>query len=107
MSGPQNAVVGDVDSPMTLPETKVPEEVLTEEKKMAKYSKSAEFKRLKEFMEARIKFYQQYYPSGQRVQDIPDEERGKYWQAACIVVTEFENILSEYDQASSAVDDAR
>lgn len=107
MNGAQNAIVGDQDLPTTLPETQVPEAALTDEKKMAKYSKSAEFKRLKDFMEARIKFYQRFYPSGQRVQDIPDQERGAYWQAACIVITEFENVLSEYDLAREAVENAR
>lgn len=105
MSGAKNAIVGDQDLPTALPETVVPESVLTLEKSMAKYSKSAEFKRLKEFMEARIEFYQRYFPSGQRVQDIPEGERAVYWQAACIVVSEFENILADYAQARAAVED--
>ncbi len=103
MSGPQNAIVGDQDSITNLPSTQVPEAELVEEKKMAAYSQTAEFKRLKEFMEGRIKFFQRYFPSGQRVQDLPEDERAAYWQAACVITTEFENVLSEYQRAWEAV----
>jgi hypothetical protein len=105
--GAQNAVVGDQDLPTSLPVTEVPEQALVDEKKMAKYSESAEFKRLKEFLEARIAFYQRYYPNGQPVQDLPAEERGPYWQAACIITKELENILAEYKQAREVVKGAR
>jgi hypothetical protein len=106
MYGAQNAVIGDQELPTNLPETEMPQGSLTEEKKMAKYSETAEFKRLREFMEERIKFFQQHYPSGQRVQDLPAEERAAYWQAACIVVSEFEGVLKAYDQAREVVADA-
>lgn len=105
MHGAQNAIVGDNDSITNLPETQVPEAALTEEKKMAKYSRSAEYQRLKEFLEARVKFYQRYYPNGQQVQDLPAEERAAYWQAACIITKELEGILEAYEQARIAVDD--
>jgi hypothetical protein len=105
MHGAQNAVVGDQDLPTVLPETQVPEEVLTEEKKMAKYSQSTEFKRLREFIEDRIKYFQRYYPNGQQVQDLPADERAAYWQAACVIVKEFEGILTAYDQARETVKD--
>jgi hypothetical protein len=106
MYGAQNAVMGDQDSPTNLPETEMPQESLVDEKKMAKYSETAEFKRLRVFIEDRIKFFQQYYPNGQRVQDLPAEERAAYWQAACIVVGEFEGVLKAYDQAREVVKDA-
>lgn len=119
MHGAQNAVMGDMDEPTVLPETKVPEESLTEEKKMAQYSKSSEFKRLREFLEARMAFYQRYLPNGQQVegdpldprkiaapQGIPVDQLGSYWLAACVIIKEFGNILGEYDRAHEAVKDA-
>jgi len=115
-SGAQNAVVGDLDESTMLPETQVPEDALTEEKKMAKYSESAEFKRLREFMEARVNFYQRYLPNGQQVegdpvrvglpQGVPAGQLESYWIAACIVIKEFENVLDEYDRAREAVKNA-
>lgn len=105
MTGPANAVMGDQDQPINLPETQIPQEYLTDEKKMATYSQTAEFKRLKEFMEARIQFYQRYFPNGQKVAELPAEERGAYWQAACVIIQEFENILAEYAQAREVVKD--
>lgn len=103
MHGPANAVVGDQDLVTNLPETQVPEAALVEEKKMAKYSQTEEFKRLKEFLEARVKFYQRYYPNGQQVQDLPAEERAAYWQAACIITKELEGVLEAYHQAQETV----
>ena len=109
MSGPTNAVMGDLDEPVNLPETTVPDEVLLEEQKLAKYSKTAEFKRLREFMEARIKFYQNYLPDGRPIKDVnlPNDVMATNWKAASIVVSEFTNILSEYDQAAEVVKDAK
>lgn len=114
MAGPANAIVGDNDSVTNLPQTQVPEAALTEEKKMAKYSQSAEFKRLKEFMEARIKFYQRFLPNGERVEGDPKDPRSPIgmptkgaelsdWKAACVIINEFENILREYSQAQETV----
>lgn len=121
MSGPQNAVMGEQDAPTNVPVTQVPEEVLAEEKKLAKYSQTAEFKRLKEFMENRVKFYQRYFPNGSMVEGDPKNDRpgvinmpagitqemmNVYWMAACIVTKEFENVLNEYAQAQEVVKNA-
>lgn len=114
MSGAQNAIVGDSDLPTNLPETTLPDNVLAEERKLAKYSRTAEFKRLKEFMEARVQFYQRYLPNGTRVQGDPKDTTGitiempksdmtAYWVAACVIINEFENILAEYERAAEVV----
>ena len=108
MSGPANAVVGDQELPTNLPETTVPEETLIEEKKMATYSQTAEFKRLSEFMEDRIKFFQMFLPDGRLIKDIPTSEPlGENWRAANIVITEFRNVLDQYDRAREVVKNAR
>lgn len=116
MTGPAHAVVGDNDEPTSIPQTNVDAEALAEEKKLAKYSKTAEFKRLKEFMEARIQFYQRYLPNGQQVEgdpkdgpltvSVPMGDMTPYWVAACIVTKEFQNVLNEYANAAEAVNAA-
>lgn len=122
MSGPANVMMGDMDEPTKLPETQVPDEELAEEKKLAKYSQTAEFKRLREFMEARIKFYQRFLPNGSQVEGDPNDPNAMikvnlpsgvssemlstYWMTSCIVTKEFENILSEYARAHEVVEDA-
>ncbi len=107
MSGPANAVVGDIDQPTSMPQTNTPKDILVEEKKLAKYSKTAEFKRLKEFLEARISFYQRYLPNGDPIDKLvmSDNELNAHWIAACVIIREIENILSEYAQAADVVND--
>lgn len=120
-AGAQNAVMGDQDLPMSMPVTQMPEAVLIEEKKMAKYSQSDEFKRLAKFMEDRIKFYQRYFPNGSLVEGDPKDPHLKitmpqgltpemvnvYWMAACLVTKEFQGVLDSYERAREAVNDAR
>lgn len=105
MSGPMNVVVGDQDFGTSLPQTDVPEEALTEEKKMAKYSKSKEFARLKEHVDGRIEYYKRYQPNGTSIIEMKDEERSLYWAVANIVIAEFQAILDSYEQAKEAVND--
>ena len=102
-SGAQNVMVGDADGPTQLPETRVDPGVLKEERKMANYSQSEEFTRLRTFIEARGEFFRRHLPDGRRIQDVSKKERDEYWVASCVIVSEIENILGEYDQARKAV----
>lgn len=107
MSGPSNAVVGDLDQPTDLPVTNVPDEMLEEERKLAKYSRTAEYKRLKEYMEGRIRFFQTYLPDGSAISarnDADDSVIAAHWRAANIVIAEFQNVLNQYEQAKEVVD---
>lgn len=106
MTGPINAVVGDLDEPTKLPETEVPEEALLEEMKLAKYSQTAEFKRLKEFLENRVKFFQRYLPDGTPVDSAKDLDIA-HWVAANVIIRELTNILSEYERAREVVKDSK
>lgn len=99
MSGPQNAIVGDLDEPTQIPETEVDLETLGEVKKMAKYSKTAEFKRLEQYIQDRISFFSRHFPNGTPIDQIPKEERDGYWVAACIITREFQSIIDEYSRA--------
>jgi hypothetical protein len=107
--------MGDNDEPTALPETMVPEQSLAEERKMAKYSRSDEFLRLRNFMAARMEFYKHYLPDGSHVEgdpknqnqlvhiNVPSADMTSYWVAACIVLKEFQLVMDEYDAAHEAV----
>lgn len=99
--GAQNGIVGD-DLGIELPEIKVPEQDLTAEKNMARFSKSEEFQKLKEHLEGRISFYQNFLPDGRAIgENIPSPEQ---WVIANAIIGEFNAVLGAYEQAREAVD---
>ncbi len=103
-TGPQNVVVGDE---IALPPTEIPQEQLNEEKLLAKFSKSKEFQRIKDYIEARITFFQQNFPDGTPIaKNSNPEELIAYWRAANIVIAEFKYILQVYENANAVVADA-
>lgn len=99
--GPSNGIVGDSFG-LDLPESVMDEQSLNEEKKMARYSKSKEFKRLKEYMEARINFYQKYLPDGRPVA-ATDNVTAEDWRVANTVISEFKNVIDQYELAADVV----
>lgn len=114
---PNNAIIGD-ESGIDLPQA--PENIvdLSEEKKMARYSRSKEFKRLREYMEGRIEFFQTYLPDGRSINGGTDAKGGSidlldndllatYWRTANIVIAEFQLIINEYDRINQVVQDDR
>lgn len=107
MPGPENGILGDQAFPTQLPQTEVPQQDLTRERSMAKFSQSEEFKALKEAIESRIEFYQQFVPGGAAgdvdVKSLPNDERGWRWLAADNIIMEFRSILNAYEQAAEAV----
>lgn len=84
----------------------IPAEQLADEKLMAKYSKSKEFKRLKEHMQSRIEFYQQYLPDGRLLTEVDEVDRANYWVIANIVIKEFNLVIDSYSQIAEAVKNA-
>lgn len=103
--GPQNAIMGN-DYGTDLPQTQVDDQGLALEKNMAKFSKTKEFKKLKEHLEQRIDYYQMFLPGGVPPENVPDEERGKYWAVSSIVIGEFQAVITAYEQAGQTVDNA-
>jgi hypothetical protein len=100
-------IIGDA-YPTELPVTEVPEQDLTEEKKMAKFSKTAEFKRLKTHMEERIAYYQTFLPSGKSVLEAEDVTKlGQNWLVAQAIVTELQAIIDAYELANETVKNAQ
>jgi hypothetical protein len=100
-----NGLIGDTYG-IDLPSVSVDKDELDEEKRMARFSKSKEFKRLKQIMESRIDFYQKALPDGRPITDVNFEERGRQWEVANIVIGEFKMILAAYEDASEVVKNA-
>lgn len=102
----QQGIIGD-SYPTELPVTNVPEQDLTEEKKMAKFSKTREFKRLKAHIEQRITYYQAFLPNGKAVLESEDmTQLGQNWLVANALITELQAIIDAYELANEAVKNA-
>lgn len=109
--GPQNGIMGDDASFGTdIPETQIPVDDLSRERNMAKFSKSAEYKILKELMGSRMQHWRQFVPGGPAgdiaINQLPNEERGWRWLAADAIILEFQSILNAYEMANEAVKNA-
>lgn len=103
--GPQNVITGD-EFAADIPQTEMPEENLSEERKAAKFSRTAEFARLKKHLEDRRAFYQSYLPSGQPIaaaDAVPLQQRGEHWSVANAIIAEINSIIGFYEQANEAV----
>jgi hypothetical protein len=103
MTGAQNAVLGDQDLPLELPQSSADADGRAEERQMAKYSESEEYRRIKDHLQDRIKFFQKYFPGGQPVKVLPVAEREAYWVAACVITDELQSIINDYDQIREGV----
>lgn len=97
---PDNGLIGDIQS-TELPQAPVAqqEEAITELKKKAKYSRSKEFAELKEHMEARIKFYQNFLPNGIPIATLPQKDASQHWPLANIVIAELQQVIDMYQNA--------
>lgn len=96
---PQNGIIGDVTS-TELPQITEDPNFLSEERKMAKYSRSSEFKRIQEHCESRIAFYQNFLPDGRMVGEATPT--GEDWRVANRIIAEFNALLSSYENAKEA-----
>lgn len=101
---PDNVLIGDISSGIDLPEAQVDEKELIEEKKMAQYSKTAEFERIQNYCQERIAFYQKYFPDGRPVATASKKDREDMWVVANLVIDEFTNLMNIYENAAQAVE---
>lgn len=108
--GPQNVPISDTNFGTDLPETDQSSQDLSAEINMAKFSKTKEFKKLKEVIEARIVFHQQYMPGGRgetiAFRDLNNEERGYRCLAADLVIAELRSLISAYEEAEQIIKQA-
>lgn len=100
---PQNAILGD-DTGVALPQMEIEQEALTDELKMAKYSKTAEFKRIEAWCEERIAFYQSFLPNGLEV-GLEVQPTAEDWRVANRVIGELKALMNAYEIAKTAVKD--
>lgn len=104
-TGPQFGIQGD-EFGTDLPVTEVPEQDLVAERKAAKFSKTAEFKRLKRHLEDRIEYYQVFMPDGRNILGLDTEKLGVEWKVANAIVAEFKMVIGFYERANEVVDAA-
>ena len=95
-------LVGDLNS-TELPQKPEDEEVLGELRRKAKYSRSKEFAELKAHMELRVAYYQSFLPGNVPAEAITEEERGKYWAVANLVIAELRQVIDGYESANEQV----
>lgn len=101
----EHGIVGE-DYGIDLPETNQDEALLIEEQKLAKFSKTREYRRLKEHLEQRIDYYQTFLPSGEPIAGVKPEELAKSWLVANAIIAEFRAVIATYEGAREVVSDA-
>lgn len=98
-----NGLVGD-DYGVEIPQSQVPDnKALVEEKKIAKYSKSREFQRIKEYFETRIEFYQKNLPDGREIG--PYTPTSEDWRVANLLIKEFKVLTKSYESIAETIDE--
>lgn len=104
--GPQNGIMGNTFG-TELPESFVDDSVYEEMQKTARFSKTAEFKELKKYLDTRMDFYRNYLPDGKPViaSGLNATEVGELWIAANIVIGELMAIINVYEGAAQEVKD--
>lgn len=106
MAGPQNAIIGeDANYGLDLPEAQTDDQAFAEIQKTAKFSKTAEFKALKDHLESRIEFYKTYLPGGQPLDAIEPGKLGEFWAVADRIINEFRAVINAYEEAARTVRD--
>lgn len=92
------------NSGFQIPRTEVDKSLLDEQQRMARYSKSAEFKKLKEHLEQRIAFYQSKLPNGLEINILSANttELGHQWIVANTIISELKAIIAAYEMAAEA-----
>lgn len=104
-TGPQNAVVGNDSFGTDIPQTNTPDPQMEGLSKAAKFSKTAEFKELKEHFVNRMNFYASYMPDGKPIitEDMSMSELGYHWIIANTIIGEFQAVLDVYEGAAQTI----
>lgn len=111
MAGAIHGIIGDDANYWTdLPEYQAENDAaLAELQKVARFSRTAEYKALKEKLESRIEYYKVYQPGGDgsayALRDVNNEERGWRTLAADLVISEFRAIIAAYELAYQTTKD--
>ncbi len=95
---PNNGIIGD-ESGIELPQAPVDETAINELRAKAKYSRSKEYKELREKAQIRIDFYKTFLPDGRPIATANKVERAEAWGFANLLIAEFEQLFGENDNA--------
>jgi hypothetical protein len=90
---------------LDLPEPSLDEKELVVEKQMANYTKTEDFKRIQEYCQSRIDFYQTHLPDG-KIIGLEVKPTDKDWATANIIISEFKLLMGNYVNATEAVENA-
>lgn len=104
--GPRNGVVGDQSFGTDIPQTVPQDDLLAELKKKAKFSKTAEWKWQKSYLEQKIATLQHHLPGGQDISQVDPKVVGPMWIANSLIIREFENLISLYENAAEQIKQA-
>lgn len=99
-------IIGDQE-PIDLPVTKVDDKVLNREQQMARFSKTKEFKALKEHLETRIENYRHTLPGGTEYNELlkTGDMRaiGEKTVISSTIIQELQGVIDAYERAANAI----
>ncbi len=105
----QRGIIGDLDQ-IDLPMVNNDPQLLEEEQRKARFSKTKEFKELKDQIDRKIEFYSAYLPGGvsyEALLAVKDfEEIGKMTVLSSTIIGEFRQLIQTYETANEAVKEA-
>lgn len=111
--GPQHGIIGSdagygLDLPDTAQEAQSRDQAELVQK--ARFSRTAEYKEIKAWVEARIEYYRLFQPGADGrdlpLRDLPNEERGWRCLASDLMIHEYRSFLAQYEQAAEALKNA-
>lgn len=105
--GPANGIMGGDTNVTDMPQTQADDTAFAELQKTARFSKSAEFKELKEYMQKRMDYYKVYMPDGKPIVTVDRDmsEIGYMWIIANGIIGEFQAVIDVYESAAEQVKD--
>lgn len=102
MAGPANAIMGD-DFGTDIPETNIPDNQLLDEKKMAKFTRTAEYARQKRWIDEKVKYYKQFTPDGRPIASVDPNNLATHWVVANEIISVLEEFRTSYEEAAEIV----
>lgn len=92
-----NSVISDPEPLVPVPPVQ-PDKKKEPQNDFEKLANSSNYKQVKDYLDQRIKYFQQYLPSsGKPVEELTDEQRAVAWGQASVAIKELEMIKSTLD----------
>lgn len=97
---PNYGIIGD-NTGVDLPQMPADDSAEKELRQKAKYSRSKEYKELRQKAQTRIEFYQKFLPDGRLIGTTPPADLQRKWELANLLIAEIEQLFGETDQAEA------